>query len=243
MRKTPYLGWALFFGMASVCWAGQSARSSTTATASQESSANSKEQARIGGSPTFEQRRPRYRLAPGDALNLVFPFSPEFDQTVTIQPDGYIALKEIGDFYAQGKTAPELRDGLQQAYATILNKPVVTVDLKDFQKPYFVAGGEVGHPGKYDLRADTTTAAAIAIAGGFTPSSKHSQVLLFRRVSDNSVEVKRLNMKKMLNTANLQEDLFLRPGDMLYVPKNRISKISRYIPTEALSLYFSPLTY
>jgi len=50
-------------------------------------------------------------------------------------------------------------------------------------------------------------------------------------------------MKKMLNTANLQEDLFLRPGDMLYVPKNRISKISRYIPTEALSLYFSPLTY
>ena len=152
-------------------------------------------------------------------------------------------MKEIGDFYAQGKTAPELRDGLQQAYATILNKPVVTVDLKDFQKPYFVAGGEVGHPGKYDLRADTTTAAAIAIAGGFTPSSKHSQVLLFRRVSDNSVEVKRLNMKKMLNTANLQEDLFLRPGDMLYVPKNRISKISRYIPTEALSLYFSPLTY
>ena len=53
MRKTPYLGWALFFGMASVCWAGQSARSSTTATASQESSANSKEQARIGGFDRF----------------------------------------------------------------------------------------------------------------------------------------------------------------------------------------------
>src|SRR2546425_9248264 len=202
MRKTPYLGWAPFFGMASVCWAGQSARSSTTATASQESSANSKEQARVGGSPTFEQRRPRYRLAPGDALNLVFPFSPEFDQTVTIQPDGYIALKEIGDFYAQGKTAPELRDGLQQAYATILNKPVVTVDLKDFQKPYFVAGGEVGHPGKYDLRADTTTAAAIAIAGGVNPGSQHSHGLLVSSVSEHFVERQGLDKEKKINTTH-----------------------------------------
>jgi len=115
--------------------------------------------------------------------------------------------------------------------------------LKDFQKPFFIAGGEVGHPGKYDLREDTTTVAAIAIAGGFTPSSKHSQVLLFRRVSDNTVEVKRLDLKKMLKTANLQEDLFLRPGDMLFVPKNTISKINRFIPTEALSLYFAPLSY
>ena len=247
MSKTPYLGCALFFGMASVALGAQvgatSASSPPAASESQKSAASSQEQSKTGGLPGFDQRRPRYRLAPGDGLNLVFPFSPEFDQAVTVQPDGFITLKEIGDFYAQGKTAPELRDALAQAYAGILNRPVVTVDLKDFQKPYFIAGGEVGHPGKYDLREDTTTAAAIAIAGGFTPSSKHSQVLLFRRVSDNTVEVKRLNMKKMLNTANLQEDVFLRPGDMLFVPKNRISKISRYIPTEALSLYFSPLSY
>jgi protein involved in polysaccharide export with SLBB domain len=129
-----------------------------------------------------------------------------------IQPDGYFALKEIGDFYAQGKTAPELRDGLQQAYATIMNKPTATVDLKGFQKPRFIAGGEVGHPGKYGLEEDTTAAAGIAIAGEFTSSSKHSQVLLFRRVSDNTVEVKRLNI--MLNTANLQERLTGRPMAM-----------------------------
>lgn len=45
----------------------------------------------------------------------------------------------------------------------------------------FVVGGHVGHPGKYELRADTTVTEAIAIACGFLPSAKHSHVVLFRR--------------------------------------------------------------
>ena len=39
--------------------------------------------------------------------------------------------------------------------------------LKDFEKPYFIADGQVDRPGKYDLRGDTTLTQAIAIAGGF----------------------------------------------------------------------------
>ena len=35
-------------------------------------------------------------------------------------------------------------------------------------------------PGKYDLRSDLTVTEAVAIAGGFTDKSKHSQVVLFR---------------------------------------------------------------
>jgi protein involved in polysaccharide export with SLBB domain len=53
--------------------------------------------------------------------------------------------------------------------------------LKDFEKPYFVAGGRVARPGKYDLRGDTTVSQGIALAGGFLDSAKHSQVVLFRR--------------------------------------------------------------
>ena len=72
---------------------------------------------------------------------------------------------------------------------------------------------------------------AIAIAGGFNESSKHSQVLLFRRVSDQWTEVKTLDIKNMLKTAALAEDLHLRAGDMMFVPKNVLSKIKPFIPT------------
>jgi polysaccharide export outer membrane protein len=117
-----------------------------------------------------------------------------------------------------------------------LHDPVINVVIKDFEKPYFIAGGQITHPGKYDLREDVTLTEAIAIAGGFTESSKHSQVLLFRRVSHDWVEVKKLDVKNMFKTANLTEDIHLQTGDMFFVPQNRISKIQRYIPSPGVGM-------
>jgi hypothetical protein len=49
-----------------------------------------------------------------------------------------------------------------------------------------------------------------------------------------------LNVKAMLASRNLDEDVGLRPGDMLYVPQNRISKIKKFLPVASLSTFFSP---
>ena len=122
------------------------------------------------------------------------------------------------------------------AYSKILHDPVVSVNPKDFEKPYFVVGGQVGRPGKFDWRGEVTLTQAIAMAGGFTDASKHSQVLLFRRVSDQWSEARIINLKKMLNSRNLQEDPVLQPGDMLVVPKNALSKIKPFLPTTGIYL-------
>jgi polysaccharide export outer membrane protein len=171
---------------------------------------------------------------------LVFPFAPEFNQTVTINPDGFVTLNGIGDLYVAGKMAPELKDLLQTTYSRILHDPVVNVVLKDFEKPFFIAGGEVARPGKFDLRGDLTLTQAIAIAGGFTENSKHSQVLLFRRVSNDWAEVKVLDVKKMFQTGNLTEDMHIQPGDMFFVPQNRVSKIRKWIPYTAVTTGATP---
>jgi protein involved in polysaccharide export with SLBB domain len=237
-----FVGLVLSFGLMVGAWPAQGAErhegSEVSSNAADQSGDTSKAPGHGSGLSVFQQRRPRYRLEPGDALDLDFPFSPEFNQTVTIQPDGYVTLRDVGDMYVQGKTVPELAESLRGAYGRFLHDPIITVNLKDFQKPYFIAGGEVGHPGKYDLRADTTLTEAVAIAGGFTPNSKHSEVLLFRRVSDSYVEVKKINLKKMLGSGNLQEDANLRPGDMFFVPKNKLSKVARFLPTSSLGTYF-----
>ncbi len=115
--------------------------------------------------PELQRRDPRYIIGNGDVLDLQFQFTPEFNQTVTVQPDGFITLKEVGDLHIQGETMPQVRGQLQAAYAKILANPVVSIDLKDFEKPYFLAFGEVGHPGRYELRGDTTVTAALAMAG------------------------------------------------------------------------------
>ena len=187
--------------------------------------------------PTLRSRNPRYTIHASDTLELTFALSPEFNQTVTVQPDGYITLREVGDLHVSGQTLPELRESIKTAYSQILHDPVISVDPKDFQKPYFVVGGEVGKPGKFDYRGDVTLTEAIAMAGGFTEASKHSQVLLFRRVSDQWTEAKIIDVKQMLNAKNLQEDPDLQPGDMLFVPKNTISKIKPFLPTTSVGAY------
>jgi polysaccharide export outer membrane protein len=128
---------------------------------------------------------------------------------------------------------------VQKAYRGYLHDPEVAVALKDFERPYFIVGGQVGKPGKYELRSDTTVAEAVQIAGGFTQQSKHSQVVLFRRVNDDLVETHLMNLKKMLNERSLKEDAQLRPGDMVFVPQNSISKIARFLDKPSLSMYMN----
>lgn len=192
------------------------------------------------GQRALQPRNPRYLLCKNDVLELNFPMTPEFNQTATVQPDGYITLLGAGDLRVEGLTVPEVIQSVRGAYASMLHDPFVTIQLKDFDKPYFIAGGEIGHPGKYDLRADTTVVEAVAIAGGFTETSKHSEVWVFRRVSNDWVETQKLDVKKMLNAGNLSEDLHLRPGDMLYVPKSTMGKIRHYLPVATLGSYFNP---
>jgi len=189
----------------------------------------------------FQSRTTRYKIAPGDSFDLNFELSPEFNQTaVAVQPDGYVTLRGVGDVKVQGLTVPELTQALRAAYGKILNDPIISVVLKDFEKPYFVADGQVSKPGKYDLRGDTTLTQAIAIAGGFSDSSKASQVLLFRRASDQWMEAKVFDIRKMHKTGNLKEDPMLHPGDMLFVPKTAFSKIERFIPTAQMGTMFRP---
>jgi polysaccharide biosynthesis/export protein len=188
----------------------------------------------------LHKRNWRYRINPSDILELTFALTPEFNQTVTVQPDGYITLRVVGDLSAEGQTLPELTESIKTAYSKILQDPVITVDPKDFEKPYFIVGGQVGKPGKFDWRNDVTLTQAIAIAGGFTDASKHSQVLLFRRVSNQWTEAKIINVKKMMSSRDLQEDPDLKPGDMLFVPKNALSKIKPFLPTSSVGLYANP---
>ena len=187
--------------------------------------------------------RPLYRLQRSDVVDLSFTLAPEYNQTLTVQPDGYVAVKDAGLVEAQGLNLEQFGDAVRKAYSGYLHDPLVAVSLKDFERPYFVVGGEVSKPGKYELRTDTTVAEAVEIAGGLTRDAKHSQVVLFRRVDDELVEARLLNLKKMLNQSRLREDAHLQPGDMVFVPQSTISKIARYLTKPSLSAYVSPTQF
>ena len=248
MKKTFRFFAMAFLSAASLAQAGAQDKSGAQDTGAQapvqpgdlqpaERKAHSEsDQDRVTSHPVATERHPRYLLRPTDVLQINFPISPEYDQSVTVQPDGYINLRGVGDLYVAGKSVPELIEALKKTYQQFLHEPIINVELKDFEKPYFIAGGEFGHPGKFELRGDTTVAEAVAIAGGFTDKAKHSEVVLFHRAPNGWAEAKRLDVKQMLANKDLSEDVHLRPGDLIYVPKNTLSKLRQFIPNTGLGM-------
>jgi len=182
--------------------------------------------------PQFSARDNRYHLVPGDVFDLGFDLTPEFNQqALAVQPDGYVTLRSVGDVKVAGMTTEQLRETIRTAYSKVLHDPIISITLKDFQKPYFIADGQLGHPGRYELHGPLTLSEGIALAGGFLETAKHSQVVLYRRVNDQWSSAQLINVKKMENSHDMREDPTLQPGDMLFVPKNRLSKVKPFIPT------------
>jgi protein involved in polysaccharide export with SLBB domain len=185
----------------------------------------------------------RYRITPGDILELRFPFVPELDQTLAVQPDGYVTIREVGDLRVQGRTLPELRNDLLTAYEPIVREPVFTVLLKEFEKPYFVAAGEVTRPGRYELRGATTLTQALAYAGGPNNQARISEVVIFRHHTEDTVAVQQVNVKEMYAKKDLSEDPLLRPGDTIFIPKSTLGKLSPILSKIGMGLYLNPVDF
>lgn len=171
----------------------------------------------------------RYRLNPGDVVEIIYRYTPEFNQIVTIQPDGFVMLQIVGELKIGGLTAEEARLKVLENAVKRLKEPEVNLLLKEFQKPFFVVSGEVVSPGKFELNQSYTALQAVLLAGGFKDSAKSSQILVFRRINSDTAEVKLLNLKGIKKLGDLENDFALEPGDMLLVPRNTITKIERYI--------------
>jgi polysaccharide biosynthesis/export protein len=181
----------------------------------------------------------RYRLNPGDVLDVIYRYTPEFNQSITVQPDGYVMLEIVGEVKIGGLTLEQARQKILETAAKRLKDPEVNLLLKQFQKPYFVVSGEVVQPGKFELNENVTALQAVLLAGGFKDSAKSSQILVFRKINAETAEVKLLNLKGIKKRGDLENDFQLQSGDMIMVPRNTITKVERYVRFASLANIFN----
>lgn len=188
---------------------------------------------------TLQSRNQPYRLQPSDQLQLTYRYTPEYNQSLTVQPDGIVFVDLIGPVSVGGLTLEEARAALVSRLSTRLNQPEISLVLTDFVRPNYTVLGEVGNPGRFELRGTVTALDAVAVAGGLKSSAKHSQVILFRREAGDMASTHIIDLKKMMDVKhpNLREDIVLKPGDLLIVPKNRVSKIADYVHWVSVGSY------
>jgi len=183
----------------------------------------------------------RYILQPGDEVTVQYRYTPEFDQTIKVQPDGFVSLEVVGDVKLGGLTINQARELIVEKAKVRLKDPEIALSLKDFEKPFFVVAGEVVKPGKFELRDHLTAMQAVMLAGGFKDQAKASQVIVFRRLNSELSETKILNFKDAAQKGGKFQDLILQPGDMLMIPQNTITRIERYMKAVNVGMFFNPL--
>ncbi|MDP9172004.1 MAG: polysaccharide biosynthesis/export family protein [Acidobacteriota bacterium] len=177
----------------------------------------------------FSTRGSTYRLHPGDTIEIHYTYTPEHDQTATLQPDGFVTLKLGGSMKVSELTVEETAAVVKKAAAVRLNEPEVAVLLKDYIKPHIVIAGEVMKPGTYDLHGRVTLIEALSWSGGMKDTSKQTRVLLVRRSNPEMASVRVIDVKSLMTANNVHEDIELNPDDMLIIPKNMLGRIEPYV--------------
>src|SRR5436305_6688118 len=87
------------------------------------------------------ERDPPYHIQCSDVLELRLRFTPEFNQQLTVQPDGRVTVAGVGDTVVVGLTMEQVRERLTSLLQKRLKDPEIEVLLKDFQKPFVLVGG------------------------------------------------------------------------------------------------------
>jgi len=168
-----------------------------------------------------------YRLAPGDLLDVKFPYHPEENERVPVRPDGRIGLQSAGDVIAAGLTVKELEQSIVDKASTTLRNPVVSVVIVQLAEHKVYVGGDVAKPGFVQFRDGLTPLEAIIERGGFLDTAKADQVLYITRAGE-QVQAQRIDLQAVIQGQGTEE-VVLAPDDILFVPKTWIGEANVWV--------------
>jgi len=124
-----------------------------------------------------------YRIGAQDLLEIsVFGVS-DLNRQARVNSNGQITLPLIGAVMAGGKTIPELERELGDKYADgYLQKPQVSVFVKEYTSQRVTLEGALKKPGIYPLTGKTTLLQAVAMAEGLDNLADPRAVVVFRNI-------------------------------------------------------------
>lgn len=172
---------------------------------------------------------PAYRFSSGDRVRVQYLHTPEMNEDTAVAPDGMIGLRAAGQVLAAGLTAPELQDAVVQASLRNLSAPEVTVSLIESPGSKVFVGGMVSRPGAFPLDGRRGAFEAVVLAGGFSPEARMDQVVLIRRNQQNRPMLRTIDLRDFASMGTTDGDRPLVPGDIVFVPRNRISEVDLWI--------------
>jgi len=149
-------------------------------------------------------------------------------QEVRVSPTGSIDLRDLpGPLHIGGRSVGATRTEIIEAYKGLFREPRVSVTLVEAAAQSVFVCGEVFRPGPVAYQPGLTMTQAIAAAGSFNYTIKHSDVRVLRIGGDGSNRTFRVNMEDVL--LDQSPDFLLLPGDVVYCQTSGIADAGNWV--------------
>lgn len=184
-----------------------------------------------------------YLLGPGDRIEVSVYGFEEYTGPLSVLPDGMITLPLVGSVPAAGKTTAQLAQDITVVLDRILVTPYVSVTLNDLRPVVINVSGEVYRPGPVRVQRGTEVASlgdvqsnarqsnnapiggspsvseVLIQAGGVMQTADIREVVVMRALPNGETVRTRVNLWDSLWSETLPENLLLRDGDLVFVPR------------------------
>lgn len=172
-------------------------------------------------SPAAPQARAQgpsdYQIGLEDLLDIAVWNNTAISRTVPVRPDGKISLPLLNDVQAAGLTPMQLRDVLMKKLVDYMPATEVSVIVREVHSFKVSVIGEVKTPGRHELKSGTTLLDVLAMAGGFTDFAGRGRIVILRQDGTTTRRIP-FNYNQVIAQSGEQQNLFLRPGDIIVVP-------------------------
>ena len=162
-----------------------------------------------------------YLIGPGDMLQVFVWGQPDLSVTVPVRPDGRVSTPLIDDLVAVGKTPTQLAGEMKTVLSEYLRSPEVNVIVQDFVGTFgsqIRVLGQVLKPGSIPFRERMTLLDVMMEVGGLTKFAAGNRSRLVRNI-DGSSEEFRVRVDDLVNKGRIEENIVMRPGDIVIVPE------------------------
>ena len=180
-----------------------------------------------------------YTIGPEDLLTITVFGEQELTNKYRVEADGMITFPLIGRIPASGLTIREFQDRLASQLASgYIRNPQVRVEVDQYKSQSVFVIGEVRSPGKITMTGSMSLIEALALAGSPTSAASSELIVVHPRkptagaatLPDEDAETSRVNIKD-LQIGKAGQDVVLRDGDTIFVPKAQTFYITGQVRT------------
>jgi polysaccharide biosynthesis/export protein len=178
------------------------------------------------------QIRSTYLLGSDDQLEISGPELTDLaNKPVRIDGDGDIQVPLAGRVHVSGLTVQQTEQALNKVLNTYIRQPQVVVGVAEVRSQPVSILGAVNAPGVHQVQGRKTLLEMLALAGGVRPDAGYS-IRITRELewgciplpnaaldASGRFSVAELNLKKIMEAKNPEENIQILPHDVISVPK------------------------